>query len=83
MVTTCLDCNCALPPGDPANATDDHGDDRHITIEQLVRASTASGIEPAEAAKRIRNSADAWGEKWPGAYGLTAKQAAKQAAKKA
>ena len=58
VVTTCLDCNCALPPGDPANATDDHGDDRH-------------------------NSADAWGEKWPGAYGLTAKQAAKQAAKKA
>ena len=75
----CTTCNCALPPdGDPEKAADDHGDERHVTIDHIVASAAADGISPAEAAKRIRQSADAWGEAHPSEYGLTQKQAKKR-----
>jgi hypothetical protein len=42
----CLSCGCGKP-------NDKHGDDRHITQDQLNRAAQAANISPQEAAQNI------------------------------
>jgi hypothetical protein len=42
----CLDCGCGQP-------NDAHGDDRHITMQQLQDAAKASEVSPQEAARNI------------------------------
>lgn len=42
----CLDCGC----GEPNNR---HGDDRHITMDDVKAAAKASEISVAEAARNI------------------------------
>jgi hypothetical protein len=42
----CLDCGCHRPD-------DDHGDPRHLTLQDIRRAAQASGISPQEAVDRI------------------------------
>lgn len=46
----CLDCGCGKP-------NDNHGDSRHITLDQLKAAAQASQIEVEEAADRIHAEA--------------------------
>ena len=46
----CLDCGCGEP-------NDDHGDSRHITMDQLEAAAKASGISTTEAARNIQQGA--------------------------
>jgi hypothetical protein len=43
----CLDCGCGEP-------NEKHGDNRHITMDQLTAAAQASGISVAEAARNIQ-----------------------------
>jgi hypothetical protein len=43
----CLDCGCGKP-------NDDHGDKRHITMNQINDAAKASGISPQEAMQNIQ-----------------------------
>ena len=77
----CLTCGCMFPSlgvVDLGQADSDHGVTDHLTISDLIASAAASGISPAEAAKRIRQSADAWGEAHPSEYGLTQKQAKKR-----
>jgi hypothetical protein len=45
-VAMCLDCGCGKP-------NDDHGDARHITMNQISDAAKASGISPQEAVQNI------------------------------
>jgi hypothetical protein len=42
----CLDCGCGKP-------NDDHGDSRHITLNQINQAAEASGVSPQEAVDNI------------------------------
>jgi hypothetical protein len=42
----CLDCGCGKP-------NDAHGDNRHITMDQLEAAAKASEITPQKAAQNI------------------------------
>lgn len=42
----CLDCGCGKP-------NDDHGDSRHITMNDVERAAEASGISTREAMDNI------------------------------
>jgi hypothetical protein len=42
----CLDCGCGKP-------NDDHGDSRHITMNQVEEAAKASEISVDEAVKNI------------------------------
>ena len=44
----CLDCGCGKP-------NDDHGDSRHITMEDIENAAKASEIRVDEAVKNISN----------------------------
>ena len=45
----CASCGCGKP-------NEDHGDQAHITKEQIDRAATAASITPAEVAQNIRQS---------------------------
>jgi hypothetical protein len=45
----CLDCGCGKP-------NDTHGDERHITMQQLQDAAKASEVSPQEAAQNIMNA---------------------------
>jgi hypothetical protein len=45
----CLDCGCGEP-------NDSHGDDRHITMQDLQQAAEASETTPQEAAQNIMNA---------------------------
>ena len=42
----CLSCGCGEP-------NERHGDDRHITADDLTQAARASNISPREAAQNI------------------------------
>ena len=42
----CLDCGCGKP-------NDSHGDQRHITLDTVRAAATASGISESEAMDNI------------------------------
>jgi hypothetical protein len=42
----CLSCGCGEP-------NDNHGDDKHITLDMLQEASEAAEISPEEAANNI------------------------------
>lgn len=42
----CLSCGCGQP-------NDKHGDERHITQDDLRQAAEAAGISPQEAAQNI------------------------------
>jgi hypothetical protein len=44
----CLSCGCGEPD-------ERHGDDRHITLEDIQNAAQASDITPMEAAQNIMN----------------------------
>jgi hypothetical protein len=44
----CLDCGCGQP-------NDDHGDPRHITMQEIEDAAKASGISPREAVQNIQH----------------------------
>jgi hypothetical protein len=46
----CLDCGCGEP-------NERHGDDRHITMDDLRAAAEASEISVAEAARNIADGA--------------------------
>lgn len=46
MRTMCLDCGCGKP-------NDKHGDERHITMDDLRAAAQASEISVDEAARNI------------------------------
>ena len=46
----CLDCGCGKP-------NDRHGDDRHITMDDLRAAAEASEISVDEAARNIADGA--------------------------
>jgi hypothetical protein len=48
----CLSCGCG-------KAHDDHGDERHITLERLEEAADAAGIPPVEAAQNIQAGVEA------------------------
>jgi hypothetical protein len=43
----CLSCGCGEPDAD-------HGDTRHITMEDLRKAAEAAEISPQEAAENIK-----------------------------
>jgi len=43
----CLSCGCGEPDAD-------HGDPRHITMEDLRKAAEAAVISPQEAAENIK-----------------------------
>jgi len=45
----CLTCGCGVP-------NDDHGDDRHITYDDLVTAAEAAEIEVDEAARNLQET---------------------------
>ena len=45
----CLSCGCGEPEAD-------HGDSRHITLEDLRQAAEAAGIDQEEAARNIEAS---------------------------
>lgn len=45
----CLSCGCGLP-------NEDHGDDRHLTHGDLVRAAQAAGVTPKQALKNMRKT---------------------------
>jgi hypothetical protein len=45
----CVSCGCGKP-------NDNHGDDRHITQDDLNRAAQAAGISPSQAAQNIMNA---------------------------
>jgi hypothetical protein len=45
-INMCLSCGCGEPD-------DNHGDDRHITLEMLEAASAAAEITKEEAANNI------------------------------
>jgi hypothetical protein len=42
----CLDCGCGKP-------NDRHGDERHITMDDVKQAAEASGINESEARQNI------------------------------
>ena len=44
----CLDCGCGKP-------NDQHGDDRHITMDDVRSAAEASGISVEEASRNIQS----------------------------
>jgi hypothetical protein len=46
----CLSCGCGEP-------NERHGDDRHITQDDIDQAATAANISPQEAARNIGASA--------------------------
>jgi hypothetical protein len=46
----CVSCGCGTP-------NDDHGDKRHITMEQLEQAGQAAGTSAKEVAQNIMKSA--------------------------
>ena len=48
----CVSCGCNKP-------NDKHGDDRHITMEQLEKAASAAGKSTADVAKNIQKSVQA------------------------
>lgn len=48
----CLSCGCG-------KAHDDHGDERHITLETLEEAADAAGISVDEAAGNIQKGMQA------------------------
>lgn len=62
----CLDCGCGKP-------NDTHGDDRHITLQQLEQAAKASGISVQEAAQNILT-----GARQAGTQGASQQQASPQ-----
>jgi hypothetical protein len=45
----CLTCGCGEP-------NDDHGDSRHITMDQLNRAAEAAEIDVDEAARNFQET---------------------------
>lgn len=46
----CASCGCGKP-------NDNHGDNRHITMDQIQQAAAAAKISPQEAAKNMMDSA--------------------------
>ena len=46
----CVSCGCGEP-------NEDHGDKRHITMQQIQQAAEAASISPAEVAQNISKSA--------------------------
>jgi len=46
MTTMCLSCGCGEP-------NERHGDDRHITLDDLNAAAQAAEIDPKQAAQNI------------------------------
>ncbi len=47
----CVSCGCGAP-------NDDHGDKRHITLEQIQQAAQAANVSPKEVAQNIVKSAE-------------------------
>lgn len=45
----CMTCGCLEPEAD-------HGDERHITLSQLMAAADAAEISTEEAARNIQNT---------------------------
>jgi hypothetical protein len=45
----CLTCGCGIPD-------DDHGDPRHITMQQLKDAAAAAEVDVDEAAKNLQET---------------------------
>jgi hypothetical protein len=45
----CASCGCGKP-------NDTHGDQRHITLDQVQQAAAASNITPKEVAKNLMDS---------------------------
>ena len=50
----CMSCGCGKP-------NDKHGDDRHITQNQIEQAAQAANISPMQAAQNIMNACQQMG----------------------
>jgi hypothetical protein len=43
----CVSCGCGKP-------NDNHGDERHITMDQIQKAASAAGCSPADVVKNMQ-----------------------------
>jgi hypothetical protein len=58
VVDMCVSCGCGKP-------NEKHGDDRHITMDQLQRAADAAGIPVSKAGQNVVEAIAASGGQQP------------------